>query len=242
MKKKALAIILVGFILTSCDILKQISIQDIEKVINTQPAALTNGEIVQGLKEALSVGTTNAVKILNKENGFFMDPLVKIAFPPEVKYVEDKLRQVGMGKVVDDFVLKMNRGAENAVTKASPIFGNAIKTMSITDAIGILKGTDNAATTYFKTNTSTQLAAAFKPEVQVVLDQMQVTKYWTDVTTAYNKIPLTKKVETDLAKYVTEKAMDGLFAKIAAEELKIRKDPVARVSEILRKVFGSLDK
>ena len=188
------------------------------------------------------MGTNNAVKVLNVQNGFFGDPLIKILFPPEVKYVEDKLRQFGMNKMVDDFIIQLNRGAENAVGKATPIFTNAVRSMSIQDAMGILRGNDNAATTYFKNATSNQLFSAFKPEVQNVLDQMKITQHWTDVTTAYNKLPMAQKVETDLAKYVTEKTMNGLFLKLALEEMKIRKDPAARVSDILRKVFGSLDK
>ena len=118
---------------------------------------------------------------------------------------------------------------------------NAITTMSINDAKNILHGSDNAATTYFQNKTTAALVSAFKPQVQNTLNQMNVTKYWSDVTSAYNKIPLTKEVETDLAQYVTDKAIQGLFHKIAIEEKKIRKDPAARVSEILKKVFGSLN-
>jgi len=228
-------------ILGGCDLLQSLNISDFKVPVTTTPA-LTNAEVVQGLKEALTVGTSNAVKVLNVQNGFFGDPLIKILFPPEVKFVEDKLRQFGMNKIVDDFILQMNRGAENAVAKASPIFVNAVKSMSISDAMGILKGDQNAATMYFKKTTSTALFNTFKPEVKSVLDQMKVTQYWTDVTTAYNKLPMAQKVETDLAKYVTEKTMDGLFLKLAAEEKKIRENPAARVSDILKKVFGSLDK
>jgi len=226
--------------LGGCDILKNIDIAQIEKTLNTK-TPLTNDEVIRGLKDALSIGTNNAVGILSKANGFYGDPLVKVLFPPEVQYVADKLYSIGAGKLVDDFILKMNQGAETAVVKAGPVFVNAIKTMSFADAMSILKGSEDAATSYFKTNTSIQLATLFKPEVQKVLDQMQVTKYWTDVTSAYNKIPLTKKVETDLAKYVTEKTMDGLFKKLALEEKKIRTDPVARTTDILKRVFGSLD-
>jgi len=233
--------LLIGFtiiLLTGgCDLIKYV---DLSKVISAN-TPLTNDEIVRGLKDALSIGTNNAVSVLSKTNGFYGDPLVKILFPPEVQYVADKLYSIGAGKLIDDFILKMNQGAENAVVKAGPVFVNAVKTMSFTDAMGILKGADDAATSYFKTNTRSQLFALFKPEVQKVLDQMQVTKYWTDVTSAYNKIPLTKKVETDLAKYVTEKTMDGLFKKLAIEEKKIRTDPVARTTEILKRVFGSLN-
>ncbi len=241
MKKIYIIFIFTTFLLVGCDLLQNLTLSDIQTNINTVKP-LTNEEVISGLKEALKIGTGNAINILNKTNGFYGDPLVKILFPPEAQYVADKLYSVGMGKLVDDFIKKMNEGAEAAVVKAGPIFTNAIMTMSFTDAMGILKGPDNAATQYFKDKTSAQLAAAFKPEVQAVLNQLQVTKYWDDVTTAYNKIPFTKKVETDLAKYVTEKAMDGLFLKLAGEEQKIRHDPVARTTDILKRVFGSLDK
>ncbi len=241
--KKLISFLSILLILQSCDLLKNVDYSDLEKVLATTTTTneLTNTDIVQGLKEALNVGTQNAVQKLSLTDGFFKDPILKIPFPPEVVYVEEKLRALGMGKLVDDFVLQMNRGAEKAVVKATPIFADAITSMSFSDAKAILKGTDNAATTYFKNNTSTALSNAFKPEVQKTLDQMQVTKYWSDVTTAYNRIPLTKKVETDLAKYVTDKALDGLWMKLAVEEKKIRQDPVARVTDILKKVFGSLD-
>jgi hypothetical protein len=205
-------------------------------MIKSNPS--TNDELVKGLKEALSVGTKNAVSKLGKTDGFFKDPLVKIPFPPDVKYVADKLKQIGMGQLVDNFILQINRSAENAMVKASPIFINAISTMNFSDALGILKGPDNAATTYFKNKTSNAVFIAFKPQIQGVLNTMQVTKSWTNITSTYNKIPFTKKIETDLPKYVTNKAMDGLFKKIENEEKAIRKNPAARVTDILKKVFG----
>ncbi len=143
-----------------------------------------------------------------------------------------------MGKKVDEFIVNMNKGASEAVKQATPIFSDAVRNMSFADAKQILQGPDNAATNYFKDKTSSQLFGLFKPKVQQTLDQVEVTKYWTDIMTIYNKIPLTQKVETDLAKYVTDKAMAGLFIKIAEEEKKIRTDPVARISDILKKVFG----
>lgn len=217
---------------------------DIEKVMDgsaNSPKALTNSEVIKGLKEALNVGTNNAVNMLSKQDGFFKDPILKIPFPSEAQFVADKLRQVGLGDMVDNFELKMNRGAEAAVVKATPIFTSAITSMSIQDAMGILKGSENAATTYFKNKTSTALYNAFSPQVKGVLEQMQITNYWTDLTSAYNKLPFSQKVETDLTRYVTNKAMDGLFTKIENEEKAIRENPAARISEILKRVFGSLD-
>jgi hypothetical protein len=203
--------------------------------------ALTETEIANGLKEALQVGTGNAVTMLNATDGYFKDPLVKILFPPEAQRASDKLRELGMGKLVDDFTLSMNRGAEKAAKEAGPIFVEAVKSMTIQDAKGILNGADNAATEYFKSKTSTQLQAKFYPVIQNSLNSVNATKYWTDITTTYNKIPLVQPVNTDLADYTTKKALDGLFLKIAGEEKKIRENPAARVSELLKKVFGSLD-
>ncbi len=231
MKKQLITLIFITTLLGGCDILKELELP------TSMP--LTTSEIIQGLKEALKVGTNNAVTALNCENGFYGNPLLKIPFPEEVKVVEEKLRAVGLDKIVDDFILNMNRGAEKAVSKAGPIFINAIKEMTFDDARNILKGPDNAATEYFRNKTSTELSDAFKPGVQETLEQMHVTKYWSDVMTAYNKIPFTRSVETDLAKYVTDKAVNGVFHNLAKEEKLIRNDPKARVTEILKRVFGS---
>lgn len=244
MKKIIISLILTSFLLSGCDFLNSLTMSDLNKVIeaaSTTSSPLTNTEVIQGLKEALNVGTKNAVGMLSKQDGFFKDPILKIPFPAEAQFVADKLRQVGLGDMVDNFELKMNRGAEEAVKQAVPIFASAITSMSIQDAMGILKGNDNAATSYFKSKTSTALFNAFSPKVKGVLDQMEITKYWTDLTAAYNKLPFSQKVETDLTKYVTDRAMDGLFKKIENEEKAIRENPAARVSEILKRVFGSLD-
>jgi len=239
MKKVSLMLLVIfSLSISSCDILKNIDISKFPELPGTSQA-LSTTDIIAGLKEALNVGTKNAVNILSKENGFFGDPLFKIPFPSEVKVVEDKLRQVGLGKMIDDFVKNMNHGAEQAVSLAVPIFVDAIKQMSFDDAKNILKGPDNAATEYFQNKTTSNLFNVFKPKVNETLDKVQVTKHWNDIFTAYNKIPLVKKVETDLAKYVTNKALDGLFNKLANEEKLIRTDPGARVTDILKKVFGS---
>jgi len=222
-------------ILSACDIL-----QELEVSTTSGSTTLTNDEIVHGLKEALQVGTTNAINTLSKENGFYGNELLKIPFPEEVKVVEEKLRSVGLNKLVDDFILNLNRGAEKAVTKAGPIFMDAIRDITFADARTILSGSNTAATEYFRGKTSRHLTDAFKPEVQETLDQVQVTKYWSDVMSTYNKIPFTTKVETDLALYVTEKAIDGLFVRVAEEEKQIRENPVARVTDILQRVFGSV--
>ena len=234
MKKRIILAFSIFLLATACDILKELE-------ISTSPGtSLTTDEIISGLKEALRVGTNNAISTLSKEDGFYGNSILKIPFPEEVKVVEEKLRSIGLNRMVDDFILNLNRGAEQAVTKAGPIFMDAIREISFADARNILNGPDNAATEYFRSKTSHPLTIAFKPEVQKTLDQVQVTKYWGDIMSAYNKIPFTTKVETDLAQYVTGKAIEGLFSRIAVEEKQIREDPVARVSDILKRVFGSV--
>ena len=230
--KKTFVILLVTISLffTRCDVLQEIQLPT--------GGGLTKDEIVRALKEALKTGTENAIKTLARENGFYLDDEVKIPFPEEVQYVEEKLRALGLGSLVDNFVKQMNHAAENAVDKAGPIFYDAIRQMTISDAVGILNGPDHAATDYFREKTYTQLVEAFRPDISQVLDNMHVSDYWTKITRAYNKIPLTKKVETDLPKYVTEKAIDGLFIKVADEEKRIREDPKARTTELLQKVFA----
>jgi len=220
--------------------------ESLNQVLESLPAPNpdpTTGEMSMGLKQALGNGITSAVNILGKNGGYFNDPLVKIPFPQEAEFAAKTLRDLGLGSVVDDFERKLNEGAEKGAQKALPIFKNAITSMTFADVKGILLGGENAATNYFKSRTSTGLYQAFSPEIRTTLDQVGATKIWTELTTRYNKIPFTnKKVETDLVKYATNKAMDGLFLKIAAEEAKIRKDPIARTSEILKKVFDFADR
>ena len=233
---KKIIVLLTIIVVSSCDVLNTIEIPA-QFTQTTQPI-LTNADIINGLKEALKVGTNNSVAALSIENGFYKNVDYKIPFPQEVKFVEDKLRDLGMDKMVDEFVLKMNRGAEKAVKKAAPIFVDAIMQMTISDAKNILNGNDNAATEFFRSKTTSKLEMAFKPEVKQTLDELYVTKHWTKITSTYNKIPLTEDVETDLPSYVTRKTINALFDKIAKEEKLIRVDPKARVTEILRKVFA----
>lgn len=201
---------------------------------------LSNDEIISGLKEALSVGATNSAGKLSAVDGFFANAAIKVLMPPEAKKVESTLRSLGMGNLVDKAILSMNRAAEDAAKSAAPIFLNAIKGMSFQDALGILKGSDTAATSYLKGKTLPALTSAFHPVIDSALQKTDATKYWKDVFETYNKLPTTfKKVNTDLSGYVTERALGGLFFQVAAEEQKIRKDPAARVTETLKKVFGS---
>lgn len=205
--------------------------------MNTGSGALSSAEIAAGLKEALSIGTQNSTSKLSAVDGFFSNAAIKILLPEEAKNVESTLRNIGLGSLVDKAVLSINRAAEEASKSATPIFVNAIKEMTITDALGILKGGDYAATDYFKSKTTAPLTAAFKPVIEKALAKTDATKYWNDVFTAYNKFT-TKPINTDLSGYVTEKSLSGIFYEVSLEEQKIRKDPAARVTELLKKVFG----
>ena len=198
---------------------------------------LSSEEVAAGLKEALNVGAKNATKQLSNVDGFFKDAAIKILMPEEAKKAEKKLRAIGMGKLVDDAILSMNRAAEDASKSAAPIFVNAIKQMSISDAMGILKGNDFAATSYLKDKTTASLTQSFRPVIDSSLAKVNATKYWNAVFTAYNKVS-TDKINPDLAAYVTEKALAGIFYQVGLEEQKIRKDPVARVTDLLKKVFA----
>lgn len=203
-------------------------------------SGLSNEEVVAGLKEALSVGARNSSEKLSATDGFFGNALIKVLMPEEARKVESTLRNVGLGNMVDKAILSMNRAAEEASKSAAPIFVDAVKSMSIQDAMGILRGSDSAATVYLRGRTSAQLTEAFRPVIEDALQKTNATKYWNDVFSTYNKLPTTmNKVNTDLSGYVTDKALIGLFHQVALEEQKIRKDPAARVTEILRKVFGS---
>jgi hypothetical protein len=198
---------------------------------------LSNQEIVQGLKEALRVGTDSATFHLALLDGFYGDDMIRIVMPPEAKKVEKTLRDVGFGQTVDKAILSMNRAAEDATKYVGDIFLNAIKQMTIQDAIGILRGDDFASTNYLKRTTTAQLTTAFKPVISHSLDYVNATKYWKEVFTAYNRFS-NNPVNTDLADYVTQKTLDGLFYHVGLEEQKIRKDPLARVTDILKKVFA----
>lgn len=230
--RKLIYAVLFTCTLTGCDVAQQ--------VLNQANATdgLTTNDIVAGLKEALTVGTQNSSTQLSLADGFFANAAIKILMPPEAQKVENTLRSVGLGSVVDKAILSMNRAAEDAAKSASPIFINAIKQMTILDAIGILKGGDFAATNYFKEKTTAALTEAFRPSIDNALTKVNATKYWKDVFTAYNKFSA-NPVNPDLSAYVTSKAVDGIFFQVGIEEQKIRKDPVARVSDILKKVFGS---
>lgn len=210
----------------------------LNNVLGKGTGSLSTDEIASGLKEALSVGAEKAGNSLSSLNGFFANAAIKILMPDEAKKVEEKLRAIGLGDQVDNAILSMNRAAEDAAKSAAPIFVNAIKQMSIKDAAGILKGGDFAATDYLKDKTTASLTASFKPVIEKSLEKVNATKYWNTVFSAYNKFAL-KKINPDLTAYVTEKALNGIFYQVGQEEQKIRKDPLARTSDLLKKVFSN---
>lgn len=218
--------------------------KNVEKEVNKytkkkKKKGLTNDEVIRGLKEALNVGTNNSSSAASKVDGFYKNPLIMIPFPPEAEKVKNTVINLGMQKQVDEFVMTMNRAAEEASKEAAPVFLNAISTMSIQDGFGILKGADNAATQYLQNKTSAELTAKFSPIVKNAIDKVEVTKYWNPIITTYNKIPTVEKQNPNLEQYITARALEGLFKLIAGEEKKIRTDPVARVTDLLKKVFGS---
>ena len=205
---------------------------------SSSASGLSSDEIVSGLKEALSLGAQKSSDKLSATDGFFKDAAVKILLPKQVQNVESKMKMLGLGKLVDDAELRMNRAAEDAAKTAAPIFLDAIKKMTVTDALNILKGADTAATGYLHKTTSPELTAAFRPIVEESLKKVDAAKYWKDVFSAYNKFT-SDPVNTDMNSYVTSKALDGLFYYVAQEEKDIRKNPAARVTDILKNVFGS---
>ena len=199
--------------------------------------SLSNDEIISGLKQALTIGTDSSTKRLSRVDGFFSDAAIKILMPEEAKKAEKTLRNFGMSPLIDKAVLSMNRAAEDAASGVSAIFWDAIKQMTVTDGLGILRGNNFAATEFLKKNTTASLTEKMKPVIRASLDKVNATEYWKDVFTAYNKFS-SQPINTDLTAYVTGKAMDGIFYEIGLEEQKIRKDPKAQVTDLLKKVFG----
>jgi Protein of unknown function (DUF4197) len=236
MKKIFVLLALSSMVLVSCG--QKINLG---KVVNSvlSGSALSEDEVGMGLKEALSQGINLGADKASAIDGYLKNPKIRIPFPPEVQKVETALRGLGLGPKVDDFVTALNRGAEDAAKEAKPIFISAIKQLTIRDAISILRGEKNAATMFLKRVTSAQLITAFEPFIVKSLEKTQATKYYTDIATSYNRIPLVTKINPDLKGYATQKAIDGLFILVEEEEAKIRENPLARTSELLKRVFGS---
>lgn len=223
--------------LWSCNELQKVS-NVVNENIEKYGGTLSTTDIISGLKAALDKGTGTSISSLSA-NGGFAKSVYRLAIPQEAQNVSAKLRQYGMGKLVDDFEAKLNSAAESAVPAAKTIFVNAIKSMTIEDARGILQGGSGAATSFFERKTRQSLYTAFYPKVASVLDNSGTTKYWTDIVSNYNKLPGTNNLNEDLKDYTSKKILDALFDSIRKEENNIRQNPAARTSEILKKVFGS---
>jgi hypothetical protein len=201
--------------------------------------ALTNDQIIAGLKEALAVGTEKAVALGSKPDGYYKNPDIKIPLPESVQKAEKLLRAAGYGEKVDNFELSMNRAAERAAPEAKSIFGDAIKQMSFDDANKILNGPDNAATLYFEDKTSSRLREIFKPIVKDAMGQVGVTRSYQELDAKVASMPFGKSISFDLDQYVTDGSLKGLFKMLAEEEKQIRTQPAARVTDLLKKVFAS---
>lgn len=234
--------ILIG--LVSCEVLNEsLKVVNSTQSTGSSKPSLTNEEVISGLREALQVGIKNSVNLTSVTDGFLKNDSIRLPFPPDAIKVKEKAMDLGLSGKVTEFETTLNRAAEEATKEALPIFADAIKNMSVQDGFAILKGGDGAATKFLKEQTTSKLVSAFAPKVKNATSKVELTKYWNPIITKYNSaMTLTggQKLDPDLDAYITQKAIEGLFYMVEKEENKIRKDPVARVTDILVKVFGSL--
>ncbi len=231
--KTFFTLLIISISLGSCETLQQVA----------NPAGagvgVSNNEAALGIKEALGQGIAKSVLQLNTTDGFFRNELYKVLLPPEARKIENTLRDLGLNSLVDKAILQINRGAEDAAGYAKPIFVDAIKNMTLSDAIGLVRNGDTSATHFFREKTTAKLLAAFRPVIEQSLNKVDATKYYGDMVTRYNNFPTTfKKLNPDLTSYVTQRATDALFNLIAKEEINIRTNFAARTTDILRRVFG----
>jgi hypothetical protein len=221
--------VLLIFALTSCSSLNNLP----------QVTSISEADAAQGIRDALDQGVNRGISLLNKKDGFFGNEAYKLFLPQEAQKIESTLRQIGMGSLVDRAIIQINRAAEDAVGSARPIFIDAIRGMSISDAINIVKGSKNSATQYFRDKTTEKLVTAFLPIIKSSLDKFSATKYYGDMVSTYNGFPTTiNKLNPDLPSYVAGKAVEALFDQVAQEEANIRTNAAARSTDILKRVFG----
>ena len=242
--KKLFTLLLVAGLATSCGDLGKV-LSTTGDVLGALEGNITEDEAASGLKQALEFGVNNGTSFLGQTDGFLKNAAYKVLLPQEVQNAEKDIRAIPLvgnlaGQQIDKLITSMNRGAENAMAEAKPIFVSAIKGMTIQDAINIVTGGDGAATAYLKRVTSDQLREKFRPVIKNSLDELNVNDLWTDVSTFYNTAT-GKNVTTDLNDYVTDRAMTALFTEIKKEEDKIREDPIARTTDLLKKVFAYAD-
>jgi len=214
---------------------------EMQQVLSQLPQNLSQVDISNGLKEALTVGVSKQVSKLTQSDGFFRNDLVKIMLPEELKKVDQGLRKIGLGSLADEGLKAINRTAEGAVKDATPIFVDAIKNMSFNDAKNILMGSDNSATSYLQSTTSQSLYSKFSPVIKNNFNKVGADKIWGDIISKYNTIPFVKKVNPDLTDYVTQQTMNGVFKMIAVEEKEIRVNAGARSTDLLKRVFAMQD-
>lgn len=234
--RKILGMFVLIFMVAGCAELDQFA-KDVQSVM---PQTNSLGKIVAGLKEALSIGTDNAVVDVSEVGGYFKNQAIRILLPQEIQKTGKMLRKFGFGGVVDDFEHSMNTAAEQAAPKAKAIFIDAITQMTFDDARRILNGPDTAATDFLRTKTSASISKLFRPIVTKSMDRVGVTRYYKQMVTPLKMLPIDSPVPVDLDGYVTEKALNGLFVMVAEEEKKIRLDPAARVTDLLKDVFGKM--
>lgn len=230
-------------LLTFVFLLPLVSCAELQQIAEQLPQTTQIGtlDISNGLKEALNNGVSKQVTKLTSTDGFFKNEMVKILLPQELQKVDKTLRDIGLSSLADEGLKVLNRAAEEAVKEATPIFVDAIKQMTFSDAKNILLGADNAATTYLQNTTSNALYAKFSPVVNNSLSKVGADRIWTEIINKYNSIPLVNKVNPDLTDYVTDKAMNGVFTMISVEEKEIRNNVAARTSDLLRRVFAMQD-
>lgn len=240
MKKIVVLFAVVSMFFSSCSSGQEI-LKSVGEALGGGDTPVSELEIINGLKQALEVGITKGASVVSRVDGYNRNTNIRIPFPKDVQKVENTLRDLGLGKEVDKLVVNLNRGAEEAAKGAAKIFIASIKKMTVTDAMSILKGEKNAATNFLKRTTTQELYNSFRPTIETSLNKVGVTRNWDDIVGKYNKIPFQKKVNPDLADYVTNEALDGLFFMVEKEEAKIRKDPLARTTDILKRVFKLQD-
>jgi len=236
--------IVLATLLSSCDVLEEVA----DGLVNTNnnessTPSLTNTEVISGLKEALNIGIKNSVDLTSVTDGFLKNSEIRLPFPEDAMKVKEKALDWGLDGQVEKFETTLNRAAEVASKEALPIFKDAILNMSIQDGFAILNGGNGAATKFLKDKTTAALITAFSPKVDAAISTVKLTEYWNPIITKYNSaMTFTggEKINPDLSKYITEKAIDGLFIMVEKEENKIRLDPLARISDLLQKVFGSI--
>lgn len=238
-----LVFIFMGLFILSC---KNVTLESVDQAARdiisgggqAVKSVVTTEDMEKAFKQALEQGTRIGATQLSIKDAFLKNPELTIPFPPEAKKVENKLRSLGFDSVCDKFKASVNHAAENAMMSSIPIFTKAIQSLTFSDAVRLLKGKDTDITQFLRTKTEASLIAQFKPIIAAKLDEVSATKYWTQATSAYNKIPLSKPVNTDLSQFVTGQAIEGLFSRIALEEKKIRQNPAARTTELMKRVFS----